>query len=103
MPKGPTVYDVAERAAVSIATVSFAFRRPEKVKAATRETVFAAARELGYLPSASARGLAGGRTRALGLFAFDCLLDARDHQARPGAAPPNELDALEPDLNEDFR
>jgi hypothetical protein len=31
MPKGPTVYDVAERAGVSVATVSFAFRRPEKV------------------------------------------------------------------------
>jgi DNA-binding LacI/PurR family transcriptional regulator len=27
--KLPTVYDVAEKAGVSIATVSFAFRRPE--------------------------------------------------------------------------
>ena len=74
MPKGPTVYDVAERAGVSIATVSFAFRRPEKVKASTREMVLAVARELGYVPSASARGLAHGRTRALGLFAFEYLL-----------------------------
>jgi LacI family transcriptional regulator len=44
--KGPTVYDVAERAGVSIATVSFAFRRPEKVKASTREMVLAVAREM---------------------------------------------------------
>ncbi len=103
MVKAPTVYDVAERAGVSIATVSFAFRRPEKVRASTRETVFAAARDLGYVPSASARGLADGRTRALGLFSFDYLLDAPDHHAEPGAAPPAELDARDGDLNEDFR
>ena len=101
--KAPTVYDVAERAGVSIATVSFAFRRPEKVKPATREIVFAAARELGYVPSASARGLADGRTRALGLFSFDYLLDGPDHQAQPGTAPPDQLSTLESDRNEDFR
>ena len=75
MAKGPTVYHVAERAGVSIATVSFTFRQPEKVKASTRELVLAAAEELGYVPSASARGLARGRTGALGLFAYDYLLD----------------------------
>ena len=37
MAKRPTVYHVAERAGVSIATVSFTFRQPEKVKASTRE------------------------------------------------------------------
>lgn len=78
MAKVPTVYDVAERAGVSIATVSFAFRKPEKVKESTRELVLAAARHLGYVPSASARGLAHGRTQALGLLAFDYLLDADD-------------------------
>ncbi len=103
MAKAPTVYDVAARAGVSIATVSFAFRRPEKVKASTREMVLAVARELGYVPSASARGLADGRTRALGLFAFDYLLDAPEHQAEPGAAPPTALDSADADLNEDFR
>jgi LacI family transcriptional regulator len=69
--KRPTVYDVAEKANVSIATVSFTFRQPQKVKESTRELVHAAARELGYIPSASARGLAGGRTRALGLLSLD--------------------------------
>ncbi len=103
MAKGPTVYDVAERAGVSIATVSFAFRRPEKVKASTREMVLAVAKELGYVPSASARGLADGRTRALGLFAFDYLLDSSE-QVPPGG---NRSGAIESgaaaDLNEDFR
>lgn len=104
MAKGPTVYDVAERAGVSIATVSFAFRRPEKVKASTRELVLAVAQELGYVPSASARGLAHGRTRALGLFSFDYLLDAPDQQPPTEAAGPTATRTpTEEDPNEDFR
>ncbi len=76
MPKRPTVYDVAKAAGVSIATVSFTFRQPERVRPATREAVLAAARSLDYVPSASARGLADGRTGALGLFSYDMLLQA---------------------------
>ncbi|MFC7597599.1 LacI family DNA-binding transcriptional regulator [Terrabacter sp. GCM10028922] len=92
MTKGPTVYDVAERAGVSIATVSFTFRRPSKVKESTRELVHAAARELGYIPSGSARGLAGGRTGALGLISLDYrpvppLEFASNHD--PGSTDPN--------------
>ena len=71
--KGPTVYDVAERAKVSIATVSFTFTQPHRVRESTRNVVLDAARALGYVPSASARGLAKGRTGALGLFSFDYL------------------------------
>lgn len=71
----PTVYDVARLAGVSTATVSFSFTRPERVKEETRRTVLAAADRLGYVPSASARGLARGKTGALGLYAFDYLLD----------------------------
>jgi LacI family transcriptional regulator len=69
--KAATVYDVAERAGVSIATVSMTFRRPHKVKEETRRIVQAAAEALNYVPSASARGLAHGRTGALGLYSFD--------------------------------
>ncbi len=71
----PTVYDVAQRAGVSIATVSFAFRRPDKVREDTRRVVLEAAREIGYVPSGSARSLARGRTGVLGLHLFDMLLD----------------------------
>lgn len=71
----PTVYDVAERANVSIATVSFAFTRPDQISKATRERVLGIARDLGYIPSASARGLARGKTGALGLHSFDFLID----------------------------
>lgn len=73
--KRPTVYDVARRAGVSTATVSFSFSRPERVKNETRLAVLKAAEQLGYVPSASARGLARGKTGALGLYSFDYLLE----------------------------
>lgn len=63
----PTVYDVAARAGVSIATVSRVFRRPDEVTEATKNVVQSAVRDLGYVPSASARGLAARRSGAIGL------------------------------------
>ncbi|WP_426302082.1 LacI family DNA-binding transcriptional regulator [Arthrobacter sp. R-11] len=96
MAKRPTVYDVAERAGVSIATVSFTFSQPHKVRPATREAVEEAARALGYLPSASARGLARGKTGAIGLFSFAYY--AHESGLRPGTQTPFGDEA-----NEDFR
>lgn len=87
----PTVYDVAQLAGVSIATVSFAFTKPDRVKPKTMEQVLAAADELGYVPSASARGLARGRTGAIGLYAFDYLLDADDLDIVPGSESDGRL------------
>jgi LacI family transcriptional regulator len=82
--KAATVYDVARHAGVSIATVSMTFRRPDRVKGSTRELVLAAARALHYVPSASARGLADGRTGVLGLFSFDYLLPGEAAGIQPG-------------------
>ncbi|MFG3305001.1 LacI family DNA-binding transcriptional regulator [Streptomyces wuyuanensis] len=73
----PTVYDVAERAGVSIATVSRVYRNPDSVRPATRDRVLAVARDLGYLPSGSARGLASRTTGVLGL----CFPDIHDAEA----------------------
>lgn len=70
-----TVYDVAEKAGVSTATVSFAFRHPDKVKDDTKAKVLRVAEELGYVPSGNARSLAKGRTGTLGMYAFDMLLE----------------------------
>lgn len=70
----PTVYDVAERAGVSIATVSRVYRNPDSVREQTRDRVLAAARELGYVPSGNARGLASRTTGVLGL----CFPDYAD-------------------------
>lgn len=83
--KSPTVYDVAELARVSIATVSRVLRSPEKVAHATRDRVLSAVKELGYVPNASARSLAGRRTGVLGL-----LIPGHDIPAtssRPADAP----------------
>lgn len=69
-----TVYDVAKLAGVSIATVSFAFRHPDRVRPSTRGAVYDAARTLGYAPSRSARQLVRGAEGVLGLYAFDMVL-----------------------------
>ncbi|MFT2816858.1 LacI family DNA-binding transcriptional regulator [Leifsonia sp. A12D58] len=78
--KAPTVYDVAQHAGVSIATVSRVFQRPGDVRDATRTKVLASVRELGYVPSASARGLAAKRTGVIGLFfpGFDAAENLND-------------------------
>ncbi|MGC8781727.1 MAG: LacI family DNA-binding transcriptional regulator [Anaerolineae bacterium] len=49
-----TVYDVAARAGVSIATVSRVLNTPEKVVSETRGRVLAAIDELGFVPKAEA-------------------------------------------------
>ncbi|RPK51231.1 Catabolite control protein A [Streptomyces sp. ADI93-02] len=75
------MYDVAERSGVSIATVSRVYRNPDSVRAGTRERVLEAARELGYVPSGNARGLASRTTGVLGL----CFPDYADPEAEADA------------------
>ncbi|WP_392672359.1 LacI family DNA-binding transcriptional regulator [Streptomyces sp. LN785] len=86
----PTVYDVAERSGVSIATVSRVYRTPDSVRAQTRERVLEAARELGYVPSGNARGLASRTTGVLGL----CFPDYADPDAEADAADSDADDAV---------
>jgi LacI family gluconate utilization system Gnt-I transcriptional repressor len=57
--------DVARRAGVSPMTVSNAFQQPDKVRPETRERVFAASTELGYVPNLIAGNLASGRSRVI--------------------------------------
>ena len=92
MSRAATVYDVAHRAGVSIATVSRVLRSPDAVRPVTRERVLDAVAALGYVPSGSARGLAERRTGVLGLYfpGFDAAEDAPplDVLSATGAAPP---------------
>lgn len=67
MARRPTIADVAELAGVSRATVSFVLNDRPGVARATQERVRAAAAELGWSPSRSARALSTGRARAVGL------------------------------------
>lgn len=59
---GVTIYDIAERADVSIATVSRVFNKNPRVSGGTRARVLAVAEELGYEPHVSAQSLARQRT-----------------------------------------
>jgi LacI family transcriptional regulator len=65
--RAPTIYEVARRAGVSIATVSRAHRDAARVSPATRERVRQAVAELGYRPSRLGRSLARGRHDAIGI------------------------------------
>jgi LacI family transcriptional regulator/LacI family repressor for deo operon, udp, cdd, tsx, nupC, and nupG len=62
-----TIKDVAERAGVSTATVSYVLNGTGTVTTATRERVMAAVSELNYQPNHAARALRG-RSRTLGLL-----------------------------------
>ncbi|NNG38269.1 LacI family DNA-binding transcriptional regulator [Flexivirga sp. ID2601S] len=64
-----TIYEVAQRAGVSIATVSHAMNRPEKVNAATRDRVLEAVDALGFTPKASAVSLARKGVGRIGVLA----------------------------------
>ncbi|MEV8338192.1 LacI family DNA-binding transcriptional regulator [Leucobacter sp. NPDC077196] len=67
----PTIYDVAERAGVSKSLVSLVLRDSPKVSAAKRAAVLSAVAELDYTPSRLAAGLAGTRTRSIGVVIDD--------------------------------
>ncbi len=64
----PTIADVAQRAGVSIATVSRVLNGTTPVVPETAERIRAAIEELHYVPRAAARILASRRTHTIGLL-----------------------------------
>jgi LacI family transcriptional regulator len=70
-PAPVRISDVAERAGVSVATVSKSLNDRPDVSAATRERVRKVAEELGFSPNPQARSLPTGRTFAVGLLTTD--------------------------------
>ncbi|WP_306920256.1 LacI family DNA-binding transcriptional regulator [Arthrobacter globiformis] len=62
----PTIRDVAQRAGVSLTTVSYVLSGRSggttRISASTQERVMAAAGDLGYVPNQAARGMRRGRT-----------------------------------------
>ena len=67
-PGKVTIFDVAERAGVSIKTVSRVVNDEPNVRDATREKVLSVVRQLQYKPNAAARALSGRRSRSIGLI-----------------------------------
>jgi DNA-binding LacI/PurR family transcriptional regulator len=66
-----TIHEVAQRADVSVSTVSRSFTMPDLVNAATRRKVLLVAEELGYQPNRAARGLVTGKTGNIGVVVPD--------------------------------
>lgn len=64
-----TIYEVADRARVSISTVSNVLNKPDRVSSATRERVLAAVDELGFVPKVQAVSLARRGTGRVGVMA----------------------------------
>jgi len=63
--------DVAERAGVSIKTVSRVVNEQGEISEATRQSVLAVIKELRYRPNLLARGLVTQRTNTIGLVIGD--------------------------------
>jgi LacI family transcriptional regulator, galactose operon repressor len=66
-----TLYDVARRAGVSIATVSRVLHGQDRVRDSTRARVRAAIEELGYVPDGAAQSLATSRKEVIGLVCVE--------------------------------
>lgn len=65
------IYDVSERAGVSIATVSRVLNGNARVSKKTREKVLAVMEECGYTPNAFARGLGLNTMKTIGVMCAD--------------------------------
>lgn len=66
-----TISDVARLAGVSTATVSHTINETRYVSDETREKVYAAIKQLGYTPDASARSFRTGKKRTVGFIVPD--------------------------------
>lgn len=66
-----SVREVAERAGVSVGTVSNVLNRPDRVSASTVERVTAAIDALGFVRNDAARQLRAGHSRSIGLAVLD--------------------------------
>jgi DNA-binding LacI/PurR family transcriptional regulator len=66
--KRPTIADIAARAGVTKAAVSFALNGQPGVSAATRQRILAIAEEVGFQPNSAAKALTAGRVGTFGLI-----------------------------------
>jgi LacI family transcriptional regulator len=71
IPSKVTIVQVAEKAGVSLGTVSRVMNNDAHVAPETRERVSAVMREMGYVANRQARGLKGNRTNVIGVLAPD--------------------------------
>ena len=65
------IYDVSERAGVSIATVSRVLNGNSNVSEKTRQKVLTVIKEIGYTPNIFARGLGLNTMQTIGIMCSD--------------------------------
>ncbi len=66
-----TIYDISQKAGVSIATVSRVLNGSDRVKEKTRQKVLDVIKECGYQPNAFARGLGLNSMKTIGIMCAD--------------------------------
>ena len=90
-----TIEDIARLAGVSKATVSRVLNHKPDVDPATRERILHIVEEVGFIPSITATGLAGGRSRLIGVlipsFTWPFISDVMRGVAEVVAETPYEL------------
>lgn len=67
----PTIYDISQKAGVSIATVSRVINESSNVNPRTREKILKIMEECGYMPNAFARGLGLNTMKTVGILCAD--------------------------------
>ena len=67
-----TIYDISQKAGVSIATVSRVMNGSTNVRPETKQRVLDVIKEYGYSPNAFARGLGLNTMQAVGIICADC-------------------------------
>jgi LacI family transcriptional regulator len=77
MKKRITIKDVAERVGVTAATVSYVFNGSAQISDTVKEKVFAAAKELGYVPNLSARSLSSNNSKLIGV-----VIPQEEHESK---------------------
>ena len=97
------IRDVAERARVSVGTVSNALNHPEKVSADARARIRDAIADLGYVRNDAARVLRAGRGSTIGLIVLDVRNPFFTELARGAEAEASRhgLSVILGDANED--
>lgn len=80
--KSANIYDVAQKAGISIATVSRVLNNPDKVSKKTKDIIFSVMKELGYTPKAEARARAKKDTGRIGVISTDLTYPSFIHRLR---------------------
>ncbi len=80
--KNSNIYDVAQKAGISIATVSRVLNNPDKVSPKTKDKVFSVMKELGFTPKAEARARAKKDTGRIGVITTDLTYPSFIHRLR---------------------